>query len=103
MKTAIVTGGSRGIGYGIAEALAAENWNLAICARQENSDAAENLMKKFPSVTVRYYKCDVSTDCRTRVSRWSNTSFSSIFIAPGIDFSTFCATFSMCLFPFMIV
>lgn len=60
MKTAIVTGGSRGIGYGIAEALAAENWNLAICARQENSDAAENLMKKFPSVTVRYYKCDVS-------------------------------------------
>ena len=60
MKTAIVTGGSRGIGYGIAEALAAEKWNLAICARQENSDAAENLMKQFPGITVRYYKCDVS-------------------------------------------
>ena len=60
MKTAIVTGGSRGIGYGIAEALAAEKWTLAICARQENSDAAENLMKKFPGITVRYYKCDVS-------------------------------------------
>ena len=60
MKTAIITGGSRGIGYGIAEALAAEKWNLAICARQENSDAAENLMKKFPGITARYYKCDVS-------------------------------------------
>ena len=60
MKTAIITGGSRGIGYGIAEALAAEKWNLAICARQENSDAAENLMKQFPGITVRYYKCDVS-------------------------------------------
>ena len=61
MKTAIVTGGSRGIGYGIAEELAANNWNLAICARQESSDAAENLIKKFPGVTVRYYKCDVSS------------------------------------------
>ena len=61
MKTAIVTGGSRGIGFGIAESLAADNWNLAICARQESSDAAENLMKKFPGVTVRYYKCDVSS------------------------------------------
>ena len=61
MKTAIVTGGSRGIGYGIAEELAAANWNLAICARQESSDAAENLMKKYPGVTVRYYKCDVSS------------------------------------------
>lgn len=60
MKTAIITGGSRGIGYGIAEALAAEKWNLAICARQESSDAAENLMKKFPGITARYYKCDVS-------------------------------------------
>ena len=60
MKTAIITGGSRGLGYGIAEALAAEKWNLAICARQESSDAAENLMKKFPGITARYYKCDVS-------------------------------------------
>ena len=61
MKTAIVTGGSRGIGYGIAEELAANNWNLAICARQESSDAADELMKKYPGVQVKYYKCDVSS------------------------------------------
>lgn len=60
MKTAIITGASRGIGYGIAEKLAAENWDLALCARQENSDAAENIMKKFP-VKARYYRCDISS------------------------------------------
>jgi hypothetical protein len=43
-----------------------------------------------------------STDCRTRVSKWSDTYFSSIFIAPGIDFSFFCAAFSSGLFPFFV-
>ena len=36
------------------------------------------------------------------MSKWSNTSFSSIFIAPEIDFSIFCATFSSGLFPFVV-
>jgi NAD(P)-dependent dehydrogenase (short-subunit alcohol dehydrogenase family) len=34
-KTAVITGGSVGIGLAIAEALAAEGTHLAICARQE--------------------------------------------------------------------
>ena len=61
MKTAIITGGSRGIGFGIAEKLAAEGWNTALCARQETSDAAEKIMAEFPSVRAKYYKCDVSS------------------------------------------
>ena len=44
-KTAIVTGGSKGIGKGIAEALADEGCNLAICARHrdELNQAADDL------------------------------------------------------------
>lgn len=33
-RTALVTGGSRGIGYGIAEHLAATNWSLTLVARR---------------------------------------------------------------------
>ena len=39
-KVAIVTGASRGIGYGIAQALAAEGCHLAICARGRDKLAA---------------------------------------------------------------
>jgi len=44
-KTALVTGGSKGIGYGIAEALAQEGAKLVICARhkEELKKAAEKL------------------------------------------------------------
>ncbi|HBQ61265.1 MAG TPA: ketoacyl reductase [Balneolaceae bacterium] len=44
-KTALVTGGSKGIGYGIAEALAKEGCDLIICARhqEELEEAADQL------------------------------------------------------------
>ena len=34
-KCAVITGASRGIGAGIAEKLASEHWDLALCARQD--------------------------------------------------------------------
>lgn len=37
MKTALITGGSKGIGYGIAEVLVRNNWKVAITARKADS------------------------------------------------------------------
>lgn len=51
-KTALVTGGSKGIGFGIAEALVREGCDLVICARHENElkTAASKLRKYGPTV-----------------------------------------------------
>jgi NAD(P)-dependent dehydrogenase (short-subunit alcohol dehydrogenase family) len=47
-KTAIVTGGSTGVGYGIASALLKEGWNVAITSRSKKraEEAAEKLTKE---------------------------------------------------------
>lgn len=46
-KTALITGGSKGIGYGIAEAMLKEGMNVAITSRSEAAaqEAASNLKK----------------------------------------------------------
>jgi NAD(P)-dependent dehydrogenase (short-subunit alcohol dehydrogenase family) len=55
-KTALVTGGSKGIGYGCAEALAAEGCTLVICARHRDeleaaaADLAEHGVEVEPVV-----------------------------------------------------
>lgn len=65
MKTALITGGARGIGRGIAEHLLAEGWNLALCGSKPASDAkvaqaVTEIQTAAPSQRVRYYQCDVS-------------------------------------------
>lgn len=42
-KTALITGGSRGIGFGIAKALAKEGYNLAINGVRDEESVAESL------------------------------------------------------------
>ena len=37
MKTAIITGGTKGIGLGVAESLLADGYNVAITSRSEES------------------------------------------------------------------
>ena len=48
-KTALITGGSKGIGYGIAAAMLAQNMNVTITSRSLKSaeKAAENLLKDY--------------------------------------------------------
>jgi len=42
-KVALITGGSRGIGYGIAQSLAKEGWSLAINGMRPASNVSEVL------------------------------------------------------------
>ncbi len=68
-KIALVTGGSRGIGFGIAEKLAAEKWNLVINGVREESAVAEPLAKlRALGVKVGYARGDVgSADGRAAI------------------------------------
>lgn len=56
MKTALVTGGSRGIGRAIVELLAKKGWQVAFCYR-ENESAADEVRAATGAVA---YKVDIS-------------------------------------------
>ena len=59
-KTAVITGGSKGIGKETAVLFAKNGYNVAICARDEPSlrKAADELTKT--NKNIFYQKCDVS-------------------------------------------
>lgn len=60
-KVALVTGGSRGIGFGVARELAASGFNIAINGRREESDVAGALSElKAAGVTTLYCRADVA-------------------------------------------
>lgn len=61
-KTALVTGGGRGIGAGIVDRLAAEGWNVAFCGRKPAEEFAAHcagIEAKY-NVKVLYVQADVS-------------------------------------------
>jgi len=61
MKTALITGGSRGIGFGIAECLAKDGFNLAINGVRDESNVTEVLDKlRTYGVKVIYCQGDIS-------------------------------------------
>ena len=69
-RTVVVTGGSKGIGFGIAAAFAEQGADVAIIARDASSGlAAVSRLTDEHGVTVRFYKADVSDmrECKDAV------------------------------------
>ena len=61
-RTALVTGGTRGIGLGIARELAREGWNLALCGVRGESEVASTLDDlRQSAVDVSYFAADLSS------------------------------------------
>jgi len=71
-KTAVVTGGNKGIGFGISTAFAEQGANVAIIARDESSglSAVSKIAGEYDGV-YRFYKADITdmNECKSAVSR----------------------------------
>ncbi len=58
---ALVTGGSRGIGFGICKKLASEGYNLAICGRRSAGEVADSLAPlEKEGAEVLYVQAEIS-------------------------------------------
>ncbi len=74
---AIVTGGSRGIGLAVAEALLKINYSVIITARTE-SDGIKKLKEDFEN-KVYFVPCDISVEAdRKRLLSFAQTNFGKI-------------------------
>ena len=69
-RVALIPGGIRGIGFGIAKELAAEGWSIALAYRTSEEQAARSLaeLKEIGAVAIAE-RCDVSqrTQCEALV------------------------------------
>jgi NAD(P)-dependent dehydrogenase (short-subunit alcohol dehydrogenase family) len=81
-RVALVTGGTRGIGLGVARALAAEEFDLAICGRREEGEVAGVLEElRAKGGDVRYFRADVaSRDDRDRLVAGLRAAFDGLHL-----------------------
>lgn len=61
-KTALITGGARGIGYGISTELAKSGFNIVLCGRKKISEIEIQINElKKEGIKVWYIQCDISS------------------------------------------
>src|SRR5262245_57122597 len=79
-RTALVTGGTRGIGLGIARALAAEGWQLSLCGVRAEAEVASVLDElRHGGATVHYTAADLaSRDDRERLVAGVRSTFGAV-------------------------
>jgi short-subunit dehydrogenase len=86
MSWALIAGGSKGIGYSIAEALATRNYNLALVARNHSEllEAKNSLERRF-HVNAEILECDLSsTESANLIFNWCLTK--------GLEINILCNT-----------
>ncbi|MCY2037403.1 SDR family NAD(P)-dependent oxidoreductase [Klebsiella pneumoniae] len=87
-KLALITGASNGIGLALAEEFAANGYDLAIVARDENKlSAARDHLQKHYSVNVHAFSADLSvydqiTDLQAKMDR-AGLNLSALVINAG--------------------
>ena len=84
---AIVTGGSRGLGYEVARGLAAKGYHLALVAQSENglAEARTKILHDFPGILVTTHPidCDVSKPGQIERVRQQLVELKSQLVTPS--------------------